>query len=86
MLTSGIYKQMKRAATHLFKKPIENSAFFKNMNFCFDLRPPEAYPRARQRSENPTPWATRVRVSPGIAGGGGGGGGGAMVRLGIDCT
>ena len=29
LLTSGIYKHMKRAATHLFKRQSENRAFFK---------------------------------------------------------
>ena len=68
---------MKRAATHLFKRQSKNRTFSKLSNFYFDLRPPpRADPRARQRSENPTPGATRMCESPGVARG--------MVRLGID--
>ena len=41
LLTSGIYKHMKRAATHLFKRQSENRVFFSKLsNFYFDLRPP----------------------------------------------
>ena len=79
LLSSGIYKHMKRAgkraATHLFKRQNENHT--KLSNFYFDLRPPGADPRARQRSENPTPGATEMCESPRVARGG-------MVRLGID--
>ena len=40
LLTSGIYKHMKRAATHLFKRQSESHAFvLKLSNFYFDLRP-----------------------------------------------
>ena len=71
---------MKRAATQLFKRQSKNCAFFSKLsNFYFDLRPPgkpRDRSRARQRSENPTPGATRMCKSPGVAGGGGGGGGG----------
>ena len=35
VLTSGIYKHMKRAATELFKRQSKNRAFFQNY---FDLR------------------------------------------------
>ena len=59
---------MKRAATQLFKRQSKNRAFF---HFYFDLRPPRADPRARQRSENPSPGATRMCESPGVARGGG---------------
>ena len=45
---------MKRSATHLFKRQSKNRTFSKLSNFYFDLRPPGADPRARQRSENPT--------------------------------
>ena len=69
---------MKRAATQLFKRQSENRAFFSKLsNFYFDLKPPEADPRARQRSENPTPGATRIANRGGHPRGG-------MVRLGID--
>ena len=47
--------------------------FSKLSNFYFDLRPPRADPQARQRSENPTPGATTICESPGLARGGGGG-------------
>ena len=41
LLTSGIYKHMKRAATYLFKRQNENCAFFSKLsNFYFELRPP----------------------------------------------
>ena len=41
LLTSPIYKHRKRAATHLFKRPSENQAFFSKLsNFHFHLRPP----------------------------------------------
>ena len=45
--------------------------FSKLSNFYFDLRPPGADPRAKQRSENPTPGATRMCESPRVARGGG---------------
>ena len=67
---------MKRAATHLFKRQSKNRVFFfKLSNFYFDLRPPSpppphGDPRARQRSENWTPGATRMCESPEVARGG----------------
>ena len=65
---------MKRAATHLFKRQSENRAFFSKLsNFYCDLRTPGADPWARQRSENPTPGATRICESPGVTRGGGDG-------------
>ena len=60
---------MKRAATQLFKRQSKNRPFSKLSNFYFDLRP-QADPRARQRSEKPTPGATRMCESPGVARGG----------------
>ena len=37
---------MKRAATHLFKRPKQKSRFFSKLsNFQFDLRPPGQTPR-----------------------------------------
>ena len=75
LLTSGIYKQRKRAATHLFKRQSKIALFSKLSNFYFDLRPPGQTPgtdlRATQRSENPTPGATRMCESPGVARGDG---------------
>ena len=75
---------MKRTATHLFKRQSKNRAFFQNYRtFTLIQDPgttPRADPRARQRSENPTPWATRMCESPGVARGSPGG----MVSLGID--
>ena len=68
---------MKKAATHLFKWHCKNRAFFKIIEFLFRFKTPQADPRARQASENPTPGATKMCESPGVAGGG-------MVRLGID--
>ena len=67
---------MKRAATHLFKRQSKNGAFLKKLlNFHFDLRPPwanhRADPREGQRSENPTPGATRMCESPGVVRGDG---------------
>ena len=67
---------MKRAATHLFKRQSKNRVLFSKLSkFYFDLRPPGANPRAdlraRQRSENPTPGATRMCESPGVARGDG---------------
>ena len=64
---------MKRAATQLFKRQSKNRAFFSKLsNVYFDLRPPpRANPRARQRSENLTPGATRMCESPGVARGDG---------------
>ena len=65
MLTSDICKHMKRAATHLFKRQSENDPFFSELsNFYVD---PQADSRARQRSENPTPGATRMCESPRVA-------------------
>ena len=64
---------MKRTATQLFKRLSKNRAFFPKLsNFYFDLIP-RANPRARQRSENLTPGATRMCESTGVAWGGGGG-------------
>ena len=61
---------MKRAATYLFKR--QSKLFSKLSNFYFDLRAPRREdPRARQRSENPTPGATRMCESRGSLGGGG---------------
>ena len=40
LLTSSMYKHMKRAATHLFKRQSKYHAFSKLSNFYFDLRPP----------------------------------------------
>ena len=45
--------------------------FSKLSNFYFDLIPPGQNPRARQRSENPTPGAIRMCESPGVARGDG---------------
>ena len=46
----------------------KNRVFFSKLsNFHFDLRP-RANPRARQRSENPTPGATKMCESPGLDG------------------
>ena len=79
MLTSSIYKHMKRAAIQLFKRESKNHALFSKLsNFYVDLRPlgqtpgqiPGANPQARQRSENPTPGATRMCESPGVTQGG----------------
>ena len=79
LLTSCIYKHMKRAAAHSFKRQSETDAFFSKLsNFYFDLRQPGAEPRARKRSENRTPGATRMCESLGVNPGG-------MFRLGIDC-
>ena len=55
---------MKRAAAHLFKRQSKNRTFSKLSNFYVGLRSPGADPRARQRSENPTPGATRMWESP----------------------
>ena len=63
LLTSGICKHMKRAATHLFKRQSKNRAFFQNCQTYFDLRPPGA----KQRSRNPTPGATRMCKSLRVA-------------------
>ena len=65
---------MKSAATYLFKKQSKIRAYFSKLsNFYFASRPPRANsladPRARQRSENPTPGAIRMCESPGVAGG-----------------
>ena len=57
---------MRRGATHLFKRQAKIELFSKLSNFYFDLRPPGAEPRARQRSKNPTPRATRMCESPGL--------------------
>ena len=63
---------MKRAATKLFKRQSKNRAFFSKLsNFYFDFKTP----RVRQRSDNPTPGATRMCESRGSPGG--------MVRLGF---
>ena len=56
---------MKRAATQLFKRQSKNRAFSKLSNFYFDLRPP-----GQDRSENPTPGATRMCKSRQLPGGG----------------
>ena len=77
LLTSGIYEHMKRAGTQLFERQSKNRTFFKIIELYFDLAPRGANPRARQRSENPIPGATRMCKSPGVARG-------EMVRLGID--
>ena len=45
--------------------------FSKLSNFYFDLRPPQADPWAKQRSENPTPGATRMCKCPGVSQGDG---------------
>ena len=60
------YKHMKRAATHLLKRQSKNHAFFQNYRtFTLIQDPPRADPWARQRSENPTPGATRMCKFPG---------------------
>ena len=70
LLTSGIYKHMKRAATHLFKRQSQNHTFFSKLsNFYFDLGPPGADPQVRKRSENPTTGATRMCESLAVTGG-----------------
>ena len=52
---------MKRAATHLFKRQSKNRAFFEIIELLLWFKTsPGADPRARQRSENPTPGATRM--------------------------
>ena len=71
LLTSSIYKHMKRAATQLFKRQSKIALFSKlSMNYN-----PLADPRARQRSENRTPGTTRM-CELGCPG--------AMVKLGTD--
>ena len=64
---------MKRAATHLFKRQSKNHAFFEVIELLLLFKTFAGEdPRARQRSENLTPGATRMLQ---IARGGGGGGG-----------
>ena len=58
---------MKRAATQLFKRQSKNRAFFKIIELLLRCKTH----RARQRSENPTPGATRMCESPEVARGGG---------------
>ena len=48
--------------------------FFKIIELLLWFKTPLGKTPARQRSENPTPGATRMCESPGVAGGGGGGG------------
>ena len=67
LLTSSIYKHMKRAATQLFKRQNKNCAFFRIVKLLLWFKTPRATPQARQRSENPTPGATRMCESPGVA-------------------
>ena len=64
---------MKKAATHLFKGQSENRAFFQNYRTFTLIEDPREDSRARQRSENPTPGATIMCESPGVAGRGEGG-------------
>ena len=59
---------MKRVATHFLSDKAKITLFSKLSNFYFDLRP--GHPRARQRSENPTPGATGIFESLGVARGG----------------
>ena len=50
LLTSSIYKHMKRAATQLFKRQSKSRTFFSKLsNFYFDLRPPGQDSRAKIR-------------------------------------
>ena len=62
---------MKRAATQLFKRQSKNRAFFRIIELLLCFKSPGADLRARERSENPTPGATRMCESPGVARGGG---------------
>ena len=55
---------MKRAATHLFKKQSKNRAFFKIIEFYFDLRTPGqdkgAKTRPQGQLECANPWGLPV--------------------------
>ena len=62
---------MKRAVQLIcLRDKAKIALFLKLSNFYFKT-PPGANPWARQRSENPTPVATRMCESPGVARGGG---------------
>ena len=56
-----------RTATHLFKRQTKNRAFFQNYRTFTLIQDPRGRPRARQRSANSTPGATRMCESPGVA-------------------
>ena len=52
LLTSSIYKHMKRAATDLFKRQSKNCVFFSKLsNFHFDSRPPGQNRGAKTRPQ-----------------------------------
>ena len=52
LLTSGIYKHMKRAATHLCRRQSKNRAFFSKLsNFYIDLGPPGQDRGAKTQSQ-----------------------------------
>ena len=61
---------MKRAATQLFKRQSKNLAFFKIMELLLWFETSRGKPPGKKRSENPTPGATRMCESPGVARGG----------------
>ena len=66
---------MKRAATQLFKRQNKHRAFLKIIELLLWFKTSRAnqraQPWARQKSENPTPRATRMCESPGVARGDG---------------
>ena len=63
LLTSSIYKHIKELLLSCLRDKAKIAHFSKLSNFYFGLR----HPQARQRSENPTPGATRMCKSPGVA-------------------
>ena len=59
------------SATHLLKCKAKIALFSKLSNIYFDSRPPGADPKARQRSENPTPGELECGNPRGLPGGDG---------------
>ena len=75
LLTSDIYKHMKRAATHLFKRQSKNRAFFSKLsNFYFDLRSLPGQISGQDRGAKSRPQGQlECCQSPGVFWWGGGG-------------
>ena len=63
---------------NIWKELLKIRAFYSNCRTLLWFKTLRAHPRAKQRSENPIPGATKMCKSLGSPGGGG------MVRLGID--
>ena len=56
LLSSSIYKHIKRAATQLFKRQSKNRTFFKIVKFLLWFKTPPGKPPGKTEERKPDPW------------------------------